>query len=409
MPIFNGTATRRGTAAALALAGVLVMSDMGPVGTGFVATAAAQTAANGYTSPVAAYRIGLKAYSTGNVAQAVSALEYAMEKGFVPAKLMLGRIYLRGQGLPHEPAMAFRYFREIADDHADMSPNHPASPYVAMAFVELGKFYQRGAEQMGLSADDERAADYFVHAASLFGNAEAQYLLARLYLKGAGVPKNVRLARHWLVSASKKGYAPAQAYLGQLLWQGRVLKRRPVKALALITLARVNARRNDREWIGVIYRNIVGQAQPKHTKRARAVVAKWRRVYSVRRRSDAAADVDGQLDIDEKARGIDVRPYTPGEGTEGDTGQIMASPSSHDGADEGARRQANSLGDRVRHIPAEKNQLGIMQGQRLDRAALQHPARPGLSGAVALAGPGAEAPPGQGAGADYTRPRKCAA
>ena len=379
MPISDRRAAGRGTCAAFVLAGLLVLPVFGPVwgplsgaypaGLGSVAfaqdlDAGLREPAAGYTSPALAYRTGLKAYRAGNIAQAVSALEYAMEKGLVAARLMLARIYLRGQGLPHEPAVAFRYFREIADEHADISPNHPSAPYVAAAFVELGKFYQRGNEAMGLDPDYERAADYFVHAASLFGSAEAQYLLARLYLRGAGVPKNVRLARHWLVSASKKGYAPAQAYLGQLLWQGRIFRRRPVKALALITLARVNARRGDREWIGVIYRNIIGKALPQHARRARAVVARWRRVYTVRKPSGRGSNLNTPLGIEEKAKGIGVRPYTPGEGSEGDNGQIMASPSLLEGQEGTLTRQANRLGDRVRPLPGGKNRLGIiMQGE----------------------------------------------
>ncbi len=382
MRIFSSTAASRGTAAALALAGVFVAAVGGrPAGLALVTPAMAQDMVQGYgaeghghvryPSALVAYRIGVRAYATGNMAQAISALEHAMEKGLIRAKLLLARIYLRGQGLPHEPAVAFRYFREIADDYADISPNHRAAPYVAAAFVELGKFHQRGDASLGLEADDARAADYFVHAASLFGHAEAQYLLARLYLKGAGVPKNVRLARHWLVSASKKGYAPAQAYLGQLLWQGRVLRRRPVKALALITLARVNAQPDDREWIEVIYRNIIGQALPKHAKRARAVVARWRRVYTVRRRpADADASADVRLDVDEKARGIEVRPYRPGEGTEGDSGQIMASPSTLGGIGGAAARQGDRLADRVRPLPKEENRLGIMQGDLSGAGAL---------------------------------------
>lgn len=315
-----------------------------------------------YRSPVSAYRVGVKAYVNGDMPQALSALKYAADKGIIPARLNLARIYMRGQGVRHNPKKAFRQLRLIADRYADISPSHPASRYVAAAFVELGKFHRRGDETMGLEADDSKAADYFVHAANLFGDPEAQYQLARLYLQGAGVRKNVRLARHWLVSASKKRYAPAQAYLAQLLWQGRVLKRRPVKAIVLSTLAVANARPEDREWISVIHRSILGDALPRIQKRARSVVAKWRRAYGPRRRAvEASGSTDAKaLNIKEKARGIEVRPYTPGEGTEGDSGQILASPS----ASGEVAKQYNALANRVRETPITPpgNRLGILQG-----------------------------------------------
>ena len=47
----------------------------------------------------------------------------------------------------------------------------------------------------------------FRHAASYFGNAEAQYRLARLYMNGDGVEKNLGLAVNWLSIAAKKQHA----------------------------------------------------------------------------------------------------------------------------------------------------------------------------------------------------------
>ena len=317
-----------------------------------------------YRSPVSAYRLGIKAYMKGDMAQALSALKYAASKGIIPARLNLARIYMRGQGVRHNPKQAFQQLRLIADRYADISPSHPASRYVATAFVELGKFHRRGEPSMGLEPDDSKAADYFVHAANLFGDPEAQYQLARLYLQGAGVRKNVRLARHWLVSASKKRYAPAQAYLAQLLWQGRVLKRRPVKAIVLSTLAVANARPEDREWISVIHRSILDDALPRIQKRARAVVAKWRRAYGPRSHAvDASSRSEAKvLNVREKARGIDVRPYTPGEGTEGDRGQILALPA----ASGHVAKQNHALASRVREAPVDPsppvNRLRVLQG-----------------------------------------------
>ena len=83
--------------------------------------------------------------------------------------------------------------------------------------------------------------ELFRHAASYFGDAEAQYRLARLYMTGDGVEKNVGLAVNWLATAAKKQHAAAQATLGEMLWRGQEVRQRQARGLALITLAHENA------------------------------------------------------------------------------------------------------------------------------------------------------------------------
>ena len=101
-----------------------------------------------------------------------------------------------------------------------------------------------------------RAANLFRHAASYFGDADAQYQLARLYLDGDGVEKNVGLAINWLATAAKKQHAEAQATLGELLWRGSDdVRQRRARGLALIMLAHENAKASGKEpkWIADLY------------------------------------------------------------------------------------------------------------------------------------------------------------
>ena len=104
--------------------------------------------------------------------------------------------------------------------------------------------------------DPVRAANLFRHAASYFGDADAQYQLARLYLDGDGVEKNVGLAINWLATAAKKQHAEAQATLGELLWRGSDdVRQRRARGLALIMLAHENAKASGKEpkWIEELY------------------------------------------------------------------------------------------------------------------------------------------------------------
>ncbi len=51
-------------------------------------------------------------------------------------------------------------------------------------------------------------------------NPEAQYCLAKKYLEGDGVRKNVKKAISWLVLASDNGHKQAMMRLGELYWCG---------------------------------------------------------------------------------------------------------------------------------------------------------------------------------------------
>ena len=63
---------------------------------------------------------------------------------------------------------------------------------VANAFVALGRYYlERHPELEDQAPMPERAREMFSYAASYFGNADAQYDLARLYLKGVGAPREI--------------------------------------------------------------------------------------------------------------------------------------------------------------------------------------------------------------------------
>ena len=58
------------------------------------------------------------------------------------------------------------------------------------------------------------------YAASYFGDPDAQYYLARLYLDGVGAPRDPAQAARWLGLAAQKGQYQAQAMLGDMLFEG---------------------------------------------------------------------------------------------------------------------------------------------------------------------------------------------
>jgi hypothetical protein len=233
----------------LALATLAALLTMGPVAVG-------ADDPPPHASATEAYRQGVNALKAGRVAVAVPALEYAAKRGVLGAQIKLARAYSAGRDVPKDDAKAFSYFEQIADQLADISPSSPIAKYAAEAFVALGQYYLDGIPTLPLPSNPAYAVDLFRHAASYFGNAEAQYRLARLYLNGTGVDKDMGLAVNWLAVAAKKQHAASQATLGEILWRGQEFRQRRARGLALIILAHQNAVASGKEpqWIGDLYR-----------------------------------------------------------------------------------------------------------------------------------------------------------
>lgn len=227
-----------------------------------------------YPSATEAYRQGVNALKAGGGVAAVPALEYAAKYGVLGAQVKLARAYAAGRDVPKDDAKAFAYFEQIADSQADISPSSPIAKYAAEAFVALGQYYLDGIPEKPLAPNPDYAADLFRHAASYFGNAEAQYRLARLYMNGTGVEKNIGLAVNWLAIAAKKQHAAAQATLGEILWRGEAVRERRARGLALIILARENAKSDTKEakWIGSLYDEVLSKSDKGVRKDAQALL-----------------------------------------------------------------------------------------------------------------------------------------
>ncbi|MEM9206864.1 MAG: tetratricopeptide repeat protein [Pseudomonadota bacterium] len=183
-----------------------------------------------------AFQYGAQAYRQGNTEAAVIALEKAAEGGHVVALWKLGRMYSEGDGVDRDHSRAFRIFHRIANEFADANPFHESAPAIANAFVELATYYAEGISDT-IEPNTIRAAGLLQHAASYFGNTEAQYRLGRMYADRASNRSDVVVARKWLGLAAEKGHVEAQANLGHLLWTGRGDRSFPIQGLAWLIVA----------------------------------------------------------------------------------------------------------------------------------------------------------------------------
>lgn len=207
-------------------------------------------------------------------ANSLTALQYAAEGGHPIAQWRLGRMYADGNGVDRDDLRAFEYFSRIANQHAEDSPSAPQAQIVANAFVALGRYYRDGIPGTRVKSDRERAREMFHYAASYFGNADAQYNLARMYLDGVGKQRDPKYAARWLAQAAQKGQYQAQALLGQMLFNGDVFQRQAARGLMWLTLARENAG-PDEIWIHELYTSALKRATEEDRAMAARLLERW--------------------------------------------------------------------------------------------------------------------------------------
>jgi uncharacterized protein len=116
----------------------------------------------------------------------------------------------------------------------------------------------------------------FVYAASYFGDPDAQYNLARLYLDGTGVSRDARQAARWLGLAANKGQRQAQALLGQLLFVGKDVPRRTARGLMWLMLASDGAGPGDR-WIVELCDKAEKSASAEDRATAQSFIEQWQK------------------------------------------------------------------------------------------------------------------------------------
>ena len=195
-------------------------------------------------------------------ADLMSSLENAAAAGQPMALWRLGTMYENGEGVAKDDVKAFDYFSQIANDHADAAPRSVDADIVAQSFVKMGDYYREGLPDAGITADKDKSEQLILHAATYFGNADAQYRVGELYLDADNDPNPLQGAR-WLALAAHKGHVAAQAKLGDLLFNGAGIKAQPTEGLMWLSIAHDRAAGTpDEPWINELLTRDMSVASP---------------------------------------------------------------------------------------------------------------------------------------------------
>lgn len=228
---------------------------------------------------------GLDAYQAGQQEAAIPALAEAAEKGEPSGRLFaefyLARIYAENVGAAADHPKAYMLYRKIAEENLNVDPDRSQrAPFVAKALIALARYLQTGIREIGLPANPRRAADYLNHAATFFGDRDAQFELARTYLSGESSSSEIRLGLHYLSVLTEASHPAAQAVLADLFWRGRHVKKDDRRALALATIAAANAPAHERIWIEESYAAIFCAASEAARQEADGMIERWRKAFA---------------------------------------------------------------------------------------------------------------------------------
>jgi TPR repeat protein len=188
-------------------AGLYFGSEMGILGMkrllGIWMMAAALTVSS-TTISSADYKVGMKAYQSGEYAIALREWKLLADKGHAAAQNNLGVIYSRGRGVTQDFSIAVEWYRKSAEQGYAKAQNN------------LGAMYLQG---RGVVQDHTKAVKWYRKAAAL-GHAKAQNDLGTMYWRGKGVAQDHMEAVKWNRMSAQQGYARAQNDLGTMYLQG---------------------------------------------------------------------------------------------------------------------------------------------------------------------------------------------
>lgn len=207
-----------------------------------------------FASAQQALRAGLDDLKAGDAKSSLEALSYAAEGGQVLAQWKLGSMYARGEGVPRDDLKAYHYFEQMIDNFNEDEPNGRDISAISNAFVAVGVYNLGGIANSDLKPDAARALAMFQYAATNFGDPDAQYHLAMMYVDGAdGLARDNMTAARWLALAADKHHRPAQAKLGHLLFVGDGVPRQRARGLMWLTIAKSAAKSPKDDWIRDLY------------------------------------------------------------------------------------------------------------------------------------------------------------
>jgi uncharacterized protein len=219
-----------------------------------------------------ALRVGIDDLKAGDAASSIAALTYAADGGQAIARWKLGEMYADGDGVPRDDVKAYHYFNQLVEDYDEDQPDRRNLSAISNAFVAVGVYCLNGIPNSDVRPDPRRAHELFQYAATIFGDPNAQYNLAHMYMVGAGgLAKDSIAAVRWLWVAAQKGHPQSQALLGHMLFTGEGALHQRARGLMWLEFAKDAAPDAKNGWIRELYQSDLQAASDEDRQSAAAL------------------------------------------------------------------------------------------------------------------------------------------
>lgn len=183
-----------------------------------------------------------RSYKNGKYERALRLFQRASDDGNIVADWYLGHMYRQGRGVRQDDAAAFTYYSRVADHYDPDEDDKNRLRITIDAMVRIADYQRLGAVNASLKPNPQAAARTYLKIATTYGHPAAHFALGVMSIRGEGVKKNPQQGLKWLMAAARKRYAPAEAYLGELYWEGRLVRGDRTRAVMWYILARKSAR-----------------------------------------------------------------------------------------------------------------------------------------------------------------------
>jgi uncharacterized protein len=185
------------------------------------------------------------AYQAGNYPKALKYFRRASDDGNAVADWFLGHMYRLGRGVPRNDAMAFSYYSRVAELYDPEETDDKRLAITIDAMIRVADYQQVGVVSAGIPQNTAAAASTYFNMATTYGHPAAQYGLGVMNMKGVGMKQNPQQGLKWLIASARKRHAPAEAFLGELYWQGKYVQEDRTRAVMWYMLAVQSARPED--------------------------------------------------------------------------------------------------------------------------------------------------------------------
>jgi hypothetical protein len=231
-----------------------------------------------------------KAYNNANYARALKYFRRASDDGSSVADWYLGHMYRLGRGVARDDATAFSYYARVADTYDPDESDQNRLRITVDAMLRIADYQRTGVAAAGIRQDFAAAARSYLKIATTYGHPAAQYALGVMNIKGQGMKHNPPQGLKWLIAAARKRYAPAEAYLGELYWEGQLVRPDRTRAVMWYILASQSARPADNPHIFVRLRQMRAAVAAEEKLEAEAHARVWDQQYPAGRPMSAAAE-----------------------------------------------------------------------------------------------------------------------